>query len=234
MRPLQHISLSHSYSQQIHKLSARTSTYSMFWSHLVDQVRRLFRVGFVRMCAKFVRLTCSVLNMVRPISCHYSPSRVSVCVNARWLTCTHRGSLPWRVWRSPAAGFLPPSDASRTLCVSVCACWCACVGGFLCDAYFQPSLYKEGDNQKTASDREDGTVGQVARQLRNSWGVQRGMPTIDKSQPLSVQVPRRQAKLNCWLAAPSCPSPLFCLFPPSVKGGFKCSTASCRSMLARS
>lgn len=120
----------------------------------------------------------------------------------------------------------PQVSSHRLTAVAVCVCACVsvcmlvacvCVGGFLCDAYFQPSRYKEGDNQKTVSDREDDVVGQVARQHRNSGGVQRGMPTIDKSHPLSVQVPHRQGRLHCRPAAPCSPFLLFCLLPNSQR-----------------
>lgn len=118
-----------------------------------------------------------------------------------------RRRFPPTVWR----------QQGPCVCVSVCACWRACVGDFLCDVHFQPSGYKEGDNHKTVSESEDGTVGQVAWQLRNSGGVQRGMPTINKSQPLWVQVPHRQAKLHCRPAAPSSPFLPFCHFPSSSR-----------------
>lgn len=136
---------------------------------------------------------------------------VCLCLCEHMLAYVHaQGMLPLATLTLTSRRFPPTVWRQQDrVCVSTCACWCVCVGGFLCDAHFQPSRYKEGDNQKTVSDREDGTVGQVARQLRNSWVVQRGMPTIDKSQPLSVQVPYRQAKLYCW---PTAPSSLFCLF----------------------
>lgn len=95
------LSLTHSfYSERIHKLvllSVRTSTSVLNSSRRSSKCNLcLFSIGSARRYTAQICLADALGVECGPtkLACHYSPSRVFVCVHTCWPTCTHRGKLP--------------------------------------------------------------------------------------------------------------------------------------------